>query len=214
MKLTMQNVLKLLNTDQPFPYGPSDFAEPSTWAAYRAAEVSTLSSMMLTMMQSNPALVQTSDRERYSNGDLSARMVGLKVNGTSTESPFTFIPPDPRETYRELLSVCLDWDLEVLKTLPEDEDVSLGVLSAEHVTLLGDCATRWRIPPSFRAWVFLEAIVDRCEQGLVPSACVHEATGMVAKVSEEMPIDQWAISDVSISCSGEGIPELTNSETA
>lgn len=156
--------------------------------------------MMLAMMQSNPTLVQSSDRDRYSHGDLSSRLESLKLNNLQSipaDSPFTFIPPDPRGTYRELLSICLDWDLEVLKTLPEDEDVSLGVLSPEHVDLLAECALRWRLPPSFRAWVFVEAIVDRCEQGLVPSACVHEATGMVAKVSEEMAIDQWAISDVS-----------------
>ena len=109
---------------------------------------------------------------------------------------FTFVPPDPRETYRELLRLLLDWDLEVLKTLPEDEDVSLGVLSQDHVALLGECAVRWRLAPSFRAWVFLEAIVERCEQGFVPAACVHEATAMVQKVRGEMPVSTWATSDV------------------
>lgn len=214
-----QTILKVLNTDSPFPYGPSDFAEPSQWAAYRAQEVSTLSSMMLAMMQANPSLVQTSDRDtssRYSAGDLAARVEAMRLGSTSgaydphtpypsnglgangtIDSPFTFIPPDPRATYRDLLSRCLDWDLEVLKSLPEEEDVSLGILSPEHVHLLGECAVRWRLPPSFRAWVFLDAIVQRCELGEVPSACVHEATGMVGKVSEEMAVDEWAVSDVS-----------------
>jgi hypothetical protein len=157
--------------------------------------------MMLAMMQVNPALVQVSDRDRSSNVDLSARMLAVKLDSNAAESPFTFIPPDPRTTYRDLLAVCLDWDLEILKTLPEDEDVSLGILSADHVDLLSECAMRWRLPSSFRAWVFLEAIVDRCEKGLVPAACIHEATGIIAKVSEETAIDQWATSDVS--CCGE-----------
>ena len=117
--------------------------------------------------------------------------------GTSDIDSFTYVPPDPRETYIQLLDRCLDWDLEVLKTLPEDEDVSLGILSPEHVDLLGECAMRWRLPASFRSWVFLAAIVDRAEQGLVPTACIHEATGMVGKVSSEMPVDTWARSDVS-----------------
>lgn len=194
-------MLKVLNTETPFPYSPSDFAEPSQWAAYRAQEVSTLSSMMLAMMQSNPALVQASDRDRFSYGDLSARLDGLKL-GSTADSPFTFIPPDPQATYRDLLSRCLDWDLEVLKSLPEEEDVSLGILSPDHVNLLGECAIRWRLPPSFRAWVFLDAIVDRCEQGMVPSACVHEATAMIAKMSEESSLDEWAISDVSCKADG------------
>lgn len=151
---------------------------------------------MLAMMQATPALVQSADRDRYSNGDLSAQMdkLGLQ-NGTS--SPFTFIPPEPKETYRELLGKCLDWDLEILRTMADDEDVSLSVLSQEHVALLSECATRWRLPPSFRAWQFLDGIVDRCEQGLVPSACVHEATAMLQKVLEEMPLSTWAIPDVS-----------------
>lgn len=139
--------------------------------------------------------MQASERDRHSNADLSTQMASLKVDG-GADSPFTFIPPDPRANYREILSLCLDWDLEMLKSLPEDEDVSLGVLSPDHSDLLSECALRWRLPPSFRAWVFLEAIVDRYELGHVPAACVHEATGMIAKVSEESSIDQWAISDV------------------
>ena len=150
--------------------------------------------MMLSSMQSNPSLVQTSDR--HTNGDLSARIDGLKLDGPPAH--FTYVPPDPPGVYTELLNRCLDWDLEVLKSLPEDEDVSLGVLSQDHVALLGECAVRWRLPPSFRAWKFLESIVERCEQGLVPSACVHEASAAVSKVLGEMPLLSWAVSDVSI----------------
>jgi hypothetical protein len=145
--------------------------------------------MMLLSMQSNPALVQSS------NGDsLAVRIDGLKLDAPPVQ--FTYVPPDPRETYRELLSRCLDWDLEILKTLPEDEDVSLGVLSQDHLALLGECAVRWRLAPSFRAWIFLESIVERCEQGLVPTACVHEASAMVQKAQGEMPGSSWAKSDV------------------
>jgi hypothetical protein len=101
------------------------------------------------MMQGNPSLSQTSEPNRFSN-DLSSRMDNLRLDQVSDSSSFTYVPPDPRSTYIELLNRCLDWDLEVLKTLPEDEDVSLGILSPEHVNLLGECATRWRLPASFR----------------------------------------------------------------
>ncbi|ORY22446.1 hypothetical protein BCR39DRAFT_473965 [Naematelia encephala] len=147
---------------------------------------------MLLMMQANPALVKSTDRQ--SNGDLASRVDGLKLDEPGF-SPFTYVPPDPRATYRGLVNRCLDWDLEILKTLPEDVDVSLGVLSPEHVALLGECAIRWRLPPSFRAWVFLDAIVDRCEKGDVPVACVHEASAMVGKVQIDMPMVSWAKSD-------------------
>jgi hypothetical protein len=148
-------------------------------------------------MQANPSLSQTSEPNRFSN-DLSARVDNLRLDQASDSGAFTYVPPDPRSTYIELLNRCLDWDLEVLKTLPEDEDVSLGILSPEHVNLLGECANRWRLPASFRTWVFLEAIVQRAEQGLVPTACIHEATGMVGKVSADMEVSSWANSDVSL----------------
>jgi len=189
----LKSCLKLLNTDNPVPYGPLDFDDATQWTTYRASEVSTLSQMMLLMMQTNPGLVQTSDR--HSNGDLSARVDSLKLDGPT--SGFTFIPPDPRRTYRELLERCLDWDLEVLSTLPEDEDVSLGVLSQEHMTLLRECSVRWRLPARFHAWTFLDAIVAKLEEGTVPPACVHEATALVAKCSAEASVDTWAMSDVS-----------------
>jgi hypothetical protein len=150
--------------------------------------------MMLLMMQANPTLAQTLERHS-TGGDLSARVDSLRSDGPT--SSFTYVPSDPRSVYRDLLDRCLEWDLEVLSTLPEDEDVSLGVLSQEHMSLLGECAVRWRLPASFRAWVFLSAIVERFEQGNVPSACVHEATAMVAKVSAEASVDTWATSDVS-----------------
>lgn len=193
-RLTCQTFLKRLNTDSPFPYTSADFSDANNWTSWRTTEVSSLSQMMLSMMQLNPNLVQS---DRHSNGDLSSRIDGLKLD--DPVRPFTYVPPDPKSTYRELLGHCLDWDLEILKTLPEDEDVSLGVLSQDHVTLLGECAVRWRLPASFRAWVFLEAIVKRCEQGDVPAACVHEAVAMVSKVIGEMPLSTWATSDVSLS---------------
>lgn len=154
--------------------------------------------MMLLMMQSNSSLSQSSDRDRTSNGDLSSRVDSLRLDGPT--SSFTFVPPDPRATYRELLGRCLDWDLEILSTLPEDEDVSLGVLSQEHMALLRECAVRWRLPARYHAWTFLDAIVERLEQGNVPPACVHEATAIVAKASTEASVDTWAMSDVSWPC--------------
>lgn len=160
--------------------------------------------MMLLMMQSNTSLVQSSDRDRTSNGgDLSSRVDSLRLDAPATT--FTFVPPDPKATYRELLARCLDWDLEVLSTLPEDEDVSLGVLSQEHMTLLRECAVRWRLPARFHAWTFLDAIVERLEQGNVPPACVHEATAMVAKASTEVSVDSWASSDVRNIMSGDSL---------
>ncbi|WVW78775.1 hypothetical protein I302_100737 [Kwoniella bestiolae CBS 10118] len=187
----LKKCLTSLNTDTPYLYSPHDFTDPGTWNAWRASEVSALSQMMLGMMQSNVALHQTPDRQSPLDVPLQLDSLSLETG----DSHFTYIPPDPKGTYRELLDRCLDRDLELLKTLPEDEDVSLGILSHEHVSLLQTCAARWRLPLSFRTCAFLTAIVDRYQKGDVPSACVHEAHAMVERAQSDVPPSSWAISD-------------------
>ncbi|WWC87193.1 uncharacterized protein L201_002079 [Kwoniella dendrophila CBS 6074] len=187
----LKKCLKLLNTENPYPYTPQDFSDPGQWNAWRSSEVSALSQMMLNMMQTNPNLTQSSDR--HSTSEISSQIDSLNLD--STDHRFTFIPPNPRNTYRELLHHCLAWDLEILKTLPEDEDVSLGILSPEHISLLQSCASRWRLPVSFRSSSFLIAIVDHYQKGEVPSACVFEAMAMVDRAEEEMPSTSWPIND-------------------
>ncbi|WRT65054.1 uncharacterized protein IL334_001996 [Kwoniella shivajii] len=187
----LKKCLKLLNSDSPYPYCPGDFSAPEHWDGWRSSEVSTLSQMMLAMMQSNPSLAQSSDR--HSTHDLSSNLETLQFD--SGDPAFTYIPVDSRATYHDLLDRCLDADLEILKTLPEDEDVSLGILSQNHVSLLQECAIRWRLPISFRTSSFFRAIVERYQRGDVPSACVREAMAMAQKAEGELPVKTWAKSD-------------------
>ncbi len=111
--------------------------------------------------------------------------------------PFTYIPPNPRATYRELLDKMLEYDLEAMATLPEDQEVSLGILTAEHLGLLGECALRWRLSQMFRSWTFLSCMQEKFEGGQVPVDCVFEALGMVRKVLAEVALDHWPLPDVS-----------------
>nr|XP_019005449.1 uncharacterized protein I203_02304 [Kwoniella mangroviensis CBS 8507]OCF68910.1 hypothetical protein I203_02304 [Kwoniella mangroviensis CBS 8507] len=183
----LKKCLKSLNTDTPYLYSPYDFADPGCWNSWRTSEVSALSQLMLSMMQSNPSLQQTADRQ--SPSDLPFQLDTLNLD--PGEYHFVYIPPNPKATYCELLDRCLNHDLELLKSLPEDEDVSLGILSHEHVNLLQVCAARWRLLSSFRTCAFLSAIVDRYQQGDVPSACVHEAQAMVKRLQTDFPASAW-----------------------
>ncbi|WVF70101.1 hypothetical protein IAT40_004889 [Kwoniella sp. CBS 6097] len=184
--------LKSLNTSSPYPYSPEDFADQSHWSSWRSSEVSTLSEMMLSMMQANPNLTQSS--ERTSVHDMAAQLESTHLD--RTVPAFTFIPPNPADLYGTLVARCLDRDLEILKTLAEDEDVSLGILSPEHVSLLGECGLRWRLSAPFRGQLFLNAILEKHVQGEVPAACVHEATGMLQRIQLEWPLSSWPTSDV------------------
>lgn len=157
------------------------------WAGYRAKEITALSDLTVSMLKADPLRAN----ERSDQVDLVQSVDGLKLDDRN----FTLVPPDPREGYRQLLRACLDYDLQALRTLPEDQDVSLGILSAEHTALLGECALRWRIPASFRAWVFFEAIEDHYEEGEVPPDCVFEAVAGVGRASQEFPVSDWAASD-------------------
>ena len=127
------------------------------------------------------------------------------VHLADNTAAFTFIPVDPLNTYVELMSKAMDADLDFLQTLPEDQEVSLGILSPEHLDILNSCAFRWRVPAHFRALVFLEAIVIRCTKCLVPMESVIEALDMLVKIRREIPADQWADSDVRYECGQGGL---------
>ncbi|WWC59160.1 uncharacterized protein I303_101708 [Kwoniella dejecticola CBS 10117] len=187
----LKTCLKLLNTESSYPYSPTDFNDSSQWTSWRSGEISSLSQLMLQMMQSNPALLRTTDRQ--SPVDIALQVEALNLD--SSASNFTFIPAASKEAYRDLLKRCLDRDLETLKTLPEDEDVSLSILSPSHVSLLQICAARWRLPLSFRSVSFFSAIIDRYQNGDVPAACVHEAMAILDRAQMETPLHQWATSD-------------------
>lgn len=185
-----QVMLQRLSTDKPVPYSPSDFESDSQWASYRAKEISALTDLTVDIMKLDPTSRERSV-ERPDSVDLVHSLDGLKLEDRN----LTFVPSEPRDAYREVLKVCLNCDLEVLRTLPEDQDVSLGILSAEHVALLAECALRWRIPRSFCAWVFLESIQHHYEQGEIPPECVFEAAGEVGRVSQEQDVSSWSLVD-------------------
>lgn len=185
----IQVLLQRLSTDKPLPYGPSDFETEAEWSEYRAKEISTLSDLTVKIMGLDTSRTRGGDKP--DQVDLVQSLEGLKME----DRALTYVPPDPREAYRHILRIALDHDLEILRTLPEDQDVSLGILSAEHVALLAECALRWRIPKSYSSWVFLEAIQDHYEKGEVPPDCVFEATGEIGRVSREVPVSSWSILD-------------------
>lgn len=180
-------LLQRLNTSHPIPYGLSDFGNEEQWASYRAAELKSLSDMTLDLLKVDPK--RERDRSDHSHADLSIEGLSLETRN------LTFVPVDPREAYRQLLRACLNDDLQLLRSLPEDQDVSLGILSAPHAALLAECALRWRLPLSFRSWVFLEAIQEHYEQGEVPPDCVFEAVANVGRASQDLPVSDWATVD-------------------
>ena len=127
-------------------------------------------------------------------------LVSEQIEGDSdvqTGHNFTFIPPQPRKFYKRLLELCIQADLEAMANLPEDQEVSLGILSQRHLDLLNECALRWRIGHTYRVSCFLDVIKYKYEREEVPMECIPEGLQMVAKAVHDVDFKKWPRQDVS-----------------
>lgn len=84
-----------------------------------------------------------------------------------------------------------------MATLPEDQEVTLSILSTSHVELTNECAIRWRLGHPYRVTSFLDVIRLRFEREEVPLECLPEAIGKVIQEVKRTPLEQWMWQDVS-----------------
>ncbi|KAF8622282.1 hypothetical protein AX15_007148 [Amanita polypyramis BW_CC] len=115
---------------------------------------------------------------------------------------FTFIPPIPRRYYKRLVELCLQDDLDRMLSpeVPDNEEVSLGILSQPHLDLLSECALRWRIGPAYRAVCFLDLVKQFFERDSIPVQCVDEALGGIVKAVEDSEVEHLMIQDYDYLC--------------
>lgn len=111
---------------------------------------------------------------------------------------FTFIPPNPKKFYKRLVERCVEADLEAMSSLPEDQEVSLGILSARHLEVLNECALRWRILQNYRVTCFLDIVRYMYEREEVPLECIPEAMQLVHKTILETDVSRWSKADVTM----------------
>ncbi|KAL1958863.1 hypothetical protein VTO42DRAFT_3700 [Malbranchea cinnamomea] len=77
---------------------------------------------------------------------------------------YTFIPPDPRNYYRFILSQAVSHDLRDRILNPSEtpaEATSVKLLSKQSTGLLNEIAHRWRIPSFSRAVLFLDVFGEK-----------------------------------------------------
>ncbi|EST05967.1 Mammalian uncoordinated homology 13, subgroup, domain 2 [Kalmanozyma brasiliensis GHG001] len=122
-----------------------------------------------------------------------AEFAGLSVDSADDDvfANFVYIPPDPRAYYHRALEICIDYDLEMIKHQPEEEEVSLSILSKSHVALLADCAERWRLAAPFVSVSHLDVIKAKYDNGEVPLDCVSESLGSVTRTLSEVDFAYW-----------------------
>lgn len=128
------------------------------------------------------------------NGDPNdAAAYGDEGDGTGMAG-FTYIPSNPKKFYKKLVERCIEYDLRAMHTLPEDQEVPLGILSTSHLDIINECALRWRVQQSYRVACFLDVIKYKYEREEVPLECIPEALGHVEK---EWEPERWPVPDVS-----------------
>lgn len=206
----------------PFPGRREDFQSDAAFQQWRTTENSQLSQLMVAMIRHNPALAKFTPSDisatamsnatgrpesMYSEAAISGRhdsissrfstiSVGDSDADESSDS-FTFIPPNPKKAYKRLVEICVDADLNAMHTLPEDQEVSLTILSARNHEIINECAVRWRVMQTYRVASFLDVVRYKYEREEVPLECVPEALQVVNKTIGETPLDYWPAPDVS-----------------
>lgn len=222
--ITLQTCLKNINADMPFPGRREDFDTEDAFHRWRTQELAHLSQLMLAMIRHKPDLAKAMPSEsspRYPQpqrplsvslvpvgSELGPNVGGIISDGDTVTSDdeievgqtFTYIPPNPKKAYKRLVELCLERDLEAMVHLPEDQEVSLTILSHQHLDLLNEAALRWRISHSYRVTCFLDVIRYKYERDEVPIECIPEGLQMVEKAMHDLPVEFWSRFDVSDSC--------------
>ncbi|OAV98529.1 hypothetical protein PTTG_25578 [Puccinia triticina 1-1 BBBD Race 1] len=166
----------------------------------RPESVSSAGNLLSSDLHPLDSLNQVLEWDENLDGDRRADDFSLSYSAEElSTTQFVYIPPNPIQQYRALMDQCLDYDLESMKSLAEDEEVSLKILSTRHLDLLEQCAFRWRLMTPFQVAVFFSAICRKFEEEEIPIIdCVTEALTDVFRVMEELKFDGWATRDKMI----------------
>ena len=128
------------------------------------------------------------------------------------ENVFTYIPPDPRATYRFMLSLALSHDLR-----DENHDAASpagntpsNLLSKSSVELLNELAARWRIPKFSRAVLFLDVVKEKLAEQEISLDTLDSAFNYVKEPTNDnkrssiimssvlSERDKWTIADFAL----------------
>ncbi|KAG8933689.1 hypothetical protein FRC01_007619 [Tulasnella sp. 417] len=212
----LKTCLKNINADMPFPGRRDDFESDEAFHRWRTQELAHLSQLMLAMIQLKPDLARFMPSDSSPTYSASQRPLSTSIPVTvepgtdpvaniteltsddeiEAGNKFVYIPPNPKKAYKRLVELCLERDLEAMAHLPEEQEVSLTILSQQHLELLNEITLRWRISHSYRVTCFLDVIRYKYERDEVPIECVPEGLQMVGKAMHEMPVEFWPRFDI------------------
>jgi hypothetical protein len=209
----LKGIISYINQGARFPARPDDFESDAVYREWRKSELETIQQLVLAVVASSPDAVRASGINDIGESSRPSSIGSHRASVSSVVfddvelaedeivapagSSFTFIPPNPRAYYNRLLEICLDYDLEALRNLPEDEEVSLRILSRANHDLLVECAIRWRIATPTRAVANFDEICKRYSVDEIPLIqCVEAAHQDVDRIAHEHDYSLWTFADV------------------
>lgn len=169
-------------------------------------------------LPANPELAQQDPSQRFSAhiDDLHFDVSNLSLGDASRDAyehdtPFTFIPADPRAYYTAVLRRSLNNDMNnaFSQTIPVDEsNPSAKFSSKQSVETLNEIAQRWRVPQFSRTVSFLDVIRDKFQSQDIDVETLDQAFTYIKeppnenKSSKLAPVDpfdrsRWTIADIT-----------------
>lgn len=105
----------------------------------------------------------------------------------SEDTPFTFIPPEPRIYYRAVLQKALANDIfEEEASDDNGGEPSIQLLSKQSTDILNELALRWRIPHVSRMVLFLDVIREKFEHKEISLDALDTAFNFVKQPPPEL----------------------------
>jgi hypothetical protein len=221
--IDLKHCVKNINLQAAWPGRKEDFQSEEGYLQWRTSELQSVSKIMMQMCKANPDLLRTSSSDPSTGTSVPSSAAPLEVSSAAEEggqapdadtladavdaeeeaafAQFTYIPPDPKAYFKRALELCIGSDLEQIRYQPEEEEVSLSILSKPHVDLLNECVLRWRISTPFRVVCNLDVIKYKYDRGEVPLDCISEALSSTERLMAESNVEHWARSEYALLCS-------------
>ncbi|CAO0801326.1 unnamed protein product [Mucor circinelloides] len=218
--LDLKQCINAVNTNQPFPGRREDFASQQAYDTWVTREKKYLQGLMTIMVTSPTFSLNISNEQDVGSANLLSgggsgtgsagsgpNNVGRRPSdskrssvyghlSSTDDSPYTYIPNDPRSYFRLLMNMCMDLDTNIA---PDTERAKSSVLSQASEDLLRECWKTWRLSPPFRAVLYLELIKNRLDtdesQGEVDIDEASDAMRALDKCLKENEIRNWTIND-------------------
>ena len=206
--MDLKQCINAVNTNQPFPGRREDFASQQAYESWLAREKKYLQGLMTFMVTSSTLTLSTNSEQDVGSTNLLSGNNGRRPSDSkrtsvygdkqTEDSPYTYIPNDPRSYFRLLMNMCMDIDTSIS---PDNEKAKSSVLSQASDDLLRECWTTWRLSSPFRAVLYLELVKNRMDteeaQGEVDILEARDAMRSLDKCLKESDVRNWTINDVS-----------------